>query len=1469
MMKGGTAMKKKLKIFSCLGLGCISVLISLNSYSQNPWLIKDINTTSVINQLSDGTYIGQTGSTLSAANSPSSANQDEGPVKMYPVNGMALFFANDGKGARGLWKTDGTFAGTSLVSTLGLPPSEILYVEDSYVANNLLYFTQFDPNADPSLVSIWRSDGTPGGTYQLFSGPNRDGPRVPGSSNLGAQIGNNFYFIAAEKNPNKDSIYTNVYKTDGTVAGTTIYYPLDSTAGNFNSNGDITNYAFSINVNYNIVGFSNKIYFNYRPNAGPFANKGTQIWNGDGITKPQILPAAPGFTDVSVGDWFNVNNQYLIINAYTSNGPPQLLRLYPADTAPVGIGDGAGINFFPDGDGHAAITGNKIFYIKNRDSAFVTNGEASGTFGIGLNKSIYYFNGIGSYGIISNADSSFNTEVYIWDGNSPSSYKLLSAYTDSSQLYDRGFGSLGALFFGDTLLIFAGSHLFQTDVNNSYCYAVENFGLNDYLTPSGTILNNSYVGFSNGGFGGVFNFGQEPFSIRPFQNIWTGNTSSDWNTSTNWLGLKVPSSSDDVVIPRTKNQPVVNTSSNCRNLTVNFASLTINKPGTLNIGGYVANYGLFGTFATPPGNISGTGSITRSGSYSNKTYGGGVYNIDTININGADLDLTSIYNSVPNIFEVNSIINFQSDNKLIMNYTSLYINKRPYFTGYNNNRFVVNNRIFSLGNANPNTCNIGTQQNDSLIVIPIGTNINSYTPLTISTHYPPIYRAGLFIFDSASYHGFNNLFSGVVKKTWESGLQSYDTIKLGWSAADEGPGFNRNACFIAYFNGTSWVQGNSQTAQLNNGTYSISDFILNPTGSADNYGYYPLMVASRPCIASAISKQPSDTTVCAGNRLLMTVLATNSPAYQWQVNNGSGWVNATNGPGYTGAASDSLVITNPTTALNNYQYQCLVTSSCNTITSSSATLKINPSAEVAVNIRADTTNICKGMAVSFTAMASNGGTSPAYQWLINGTDVGTGGASFTTTTLKNSDVVSCVMTSNSACVVSPTATSNSITMTVAANAAAPSVSITSSAANICADSAVTFTATPVNGGSNPVFLWRINGVNKAVTNSFISFPQLKDGDVVNCVMTGNSSCAVVDTALSNSITISVSTPVTPSVTITASAVTICPGAQVNFAAKSVNGGPGPVYQWLVNGAAAGSAGPAFTTSSLSDGDVVSCVMTSDFGCVLPGPATSNAITMAVSAIVPSTLSISASANGICADSMVVFTAAAINGGSTPSYHWQLNGNNVGTNSAEYSNNQLNNGDVVNCQLTGSGGTCTPGVSVASPITMTVYPRPSVSPGIPVTINQGNSVQLTPSVTGSVGSYQWSPAAGLSATDIRNPRASPSSTTAYLLTVVSLNGCTDTASFIVNVLDELDIPNAFSPNGDGINDFWQIPYLINLPSCTVDVYNRYGQLLFHTVGYGRPWDGTSNGNPLPLGTYYYIIDPKNGHKRMAGSVTILK
>lgn len=111
---------------------------------------------------------------------------------------------------------------------------------------------------------------------------------------------------------------------------------------------------------------------------------------------------------------------------------------------------------------------------------------------------------------------------------------------------------------------------------------------------------------------------------------------------------------------------------------------------------------------------------------------------------------------------------------------------------------------------------------------------------------------------------------------------------------------------------------------------------------------------------------------------------------------------------------------------------------------------------------------------------------------------------------------------------------------------------------------------------------------------------------------------------------------------------------------------------------------------------------------------------------------------------------------------------------------------------------------------------------------------------------------------------------YYVTITDFFGCTysDTISVSFDA-SEIEIYNAFTPNGDGKNDVWNIKHIEAYPNCEVLVYDQWGVKVFESTGYTEPWDGRYNGKDLPSGVYYYVIDLKNGKKAYNGSLTIIK
>jgi len=194
------------------------------------------------------------------------------------------------------------------------------------------------------------------------------------------------------------------------------------------------------------------------------------------------------------------------------------------------------------------------------------------------------------------------------------------------------------------------------------------------------------------------------------------------------------------------------------------------------------------------------------------------------------------------------------------------------------------------------------------------------------------------------------------------------------------------------------------------------------------------------------------------------------------------------------------------------------------------------------------------------------------------------------------------------------------------------------------------------------------------------------------------------------------------------------------------------------------------------------------------------------------------------------------------------------------------------------------------VTGVIYALPMVNKVGNQTVNNGAATAAV-NFTGTGSAYDWTndmPSIGLQASGTGDiPAFTPINTTNTTviakITVVPMPVISDTLgcsgvpiTFTItiepsanNIAQTLVIPNTFTPNGDGINDTWVIKSLENYPNCTVEIYNRWGEKLYSSIGYAIPWDGTYKGANLPVGTYYYIINLKNGVNAISGWVAIIK
>ncbi len=509
-------------------------------------------------------------------------------------------------------------------------------------------------------------------------------------------------------------------------------------------------------------------------------------------------------------------------------------------------------------------------------------------------------------------------------------------------------------------------------------------------------------------------------------------------------------------------------------------------------------------------------------------------------------------------------------------------------------------------------------------------------------------------------------------------------------------------------------------------------------GQAEDFAIYIKPQSDTVTLTNAITSGSSPT--CPTGSVTFTASASktlSSPSYQWYLNSQA-------------VGTNSSTYTASSLSTGTYYVQCKVTygngcSATDSGTTNVVTLVSGSTVTPSVSIGASPSGtVCSGTSVTFTATPTNGGTTPSYQWKVNGSNVGTNSTTYTTSSLSNGDAVTCVMTSNDACASPTTGTSNTINMSISGSVT-PSVSIASgSGTTICNGASVTFTATPTNGGTAPSYQWKVNGSNVGTNSTTYTTSSLSNGDAVTCVMTSNDPCASPTTATSNTVNMTVNGTVTPSVSIGASpGSSICAGTNVTFTATPTNGGTTPSYQWKVNGSNVGSNSTTYSNSSLSNGDIVTCEMTSNAACASPTMVTSNSINMSVTATVtPSVAIASGSGTSICNGASVTFTATPTNGGTTPTYQWKVNGSNVGTNSTTYTTSSLSNGDAVTCEMTSNAACPSPATATSNTLNMTV--QSSVTPSVAIASGSGTSIcngasvtfTATPNNGGTTPSYQW-------------------------------------------------------------------------------------------------------------------------------------
>jgi gliding motility-associated-like protein len=639
----------------------------------------------------------------------------------------------------------------------------------------------------------------------------------------------------------------------------------------------------------------------------------------------------------------------------------------------------------------------------------------------------------------------------------------------------------------------------------------------------------------------------------------------------------------------------------------------------------------------------------------------------------------------------------------------------------------------------------------------------------------------------------------------------------------------------------------------------------------------------------------SDQEIC-NNGTPVTLTETGAPAgtagtltYVWQQTATPGdplsWVTAT-----TGSPSNGGKDFIPSGAFtSDIYYQRIVTDAgspapCNVATSNPIHIKVSPS--VAAGSIVGNEGTCSGTAtgiITSGGLPTGGQGTFTYVWeqtttpgdplswtATSGTGTTYNAGSLTETThFRRREVNSC-----------GTVYSNVIEKTVSSPETVTAL-IDNTAGPVCiTEPSVVFTATASTTGTGTLsyewYLGPVSAGNKVGTNSstytYSPVRTADDGKEVRVVVSTSVGCNN-GSATSAPYVLNIVTSVTPTVNITTNNNPQCAGLPVTFTAVSTGGGGLATYQWYVVPAGSpanavgnpvGTGALTYRTTGLANGDRVYVSMTSSSGCLaVANPIKSNEIIMEIRPV-PAPVIVEGDQT-ICSPNSFTFHGT-VTAGNT--YEWRLNTTRVVGTGVDFTATESGT-----YTLHESNGICN---APSSPVVLTVIESPVANAGLDVYMKQGDLGMLNGGGGSSGASYSWSPSGSLSSGIISNPVFTATQTTTYTLTVTeSANGvsCPSVDDVTVFVVKPVVVPNVITVNGDGTNDDWEIENIDGYPNVIIEIYNRWGNLVWKTEGYPKNWDGTNfrNGEVLADGTYFYIINLQSQiyKEPLTGWVQIIK
>ncbi|MGB3946410.1 MAG: gliding motility-associated C-terminal domain-containing protein [Bacteroidia bacterium] len=582
----------------------------------------------------------------------------------------------------------------------------------------------------------------------------------------------------------------------------------------------------------------------------------------------------------------------------------------------------------------------------------------------------------------------------------------------------------------------------------------------------------------------------------------------------------------------------------------------------------------------------------------------------------------------------------------------------------------------------------------------------------------------------------------------------------------------------------------------------------------------------------------------------------------------------------------------PCGTLTGASYKVRVISSSPTIVGNatnnfSINTNVAPTASISENV---TGSFCTNTGI-FTASTTNGGSNPSYQWMINGANVGNDSIGYiTTNTLNNGDIVSVIVTSNAQCAVPNSIQANNTITCIASTDSITTGVITAGPFCGCDSLDVPFTSSGTYTAGN-VYTVQLSDASGSFTNptNIGTLSSTANAGTIDAalpcgiasgsgylVRVVSSSPSIIGSA--NGVAFTATTFTTPTATISATFNgSICTDTTTTlFTATITNGGTSPSFQWQLNGINVGTNAPTFDPDSVMDfGDIVTVILTSNASCISASVIQEDTVivcnTLAAGTIVGSpfcgcdSVDVPFTSTGILGAGNV-YTAQLSDGlgdfSNAVDIGSLVSSTNNGTISAAIPCNAIQGNSYVIRVL--SSSPLDTAVAVADTLVINPVAVPIVSLSTTATtalcIDTAVTFAATPTNGGTAPTYIWERNGVVVGTN------SPLYTTSgafmmgetITITMVSNEVCAlpDTVQdFMIIDCPQIEIPNVFTPNGDGINDLFRVNLSGRaLEGFKIDIYDRWGILMFSSNSINYKWDGrTTSGQEVKDGTYFYVVE----------------